>query len=1109
MKNIALKSFLVLALFSVSLSGMAESTASGKTPTATLDINDAAGSSAYYVLDAVPNIKNLDWVGYNNTGSGSGGCISASHWKLSSSRTITFKVKNCSKVEAVDSYFSKDATENLKYSINGGTAVSFATNGTLKKTCASGSFETNNSGEITIVLSADNDVALNELRFYSAKSSTPTVAVTGVTLDKASLSLEEGEEATLTATVAPSDATNKAVTWSSNKESIATVDQNGKVTAIAEGTATITVTTTDGNKTATCAVTVKKSTTVRPVESIALSPTTLSLKEGGTSTLTLTFTPSNATNKAVTWKSSNTAVAAVSNSGTVTAVAEGSATITVTSDDGGKTATCAVTVTAATPVPATDLKIHEPEVYEERQGYNTPLTVFNNREYEVYYPGKTTAGDASVCVTPNTQKQDGITNNSSTTATAKDGWFVADITSISNYNMSAQDEFAAGSSNVMHKMANDKSYKLHIKGFDQFSFIAKDKKQDTSSKQDKPDNNQLFEVYIDGNLQPAQTNTSSATIRRYDITPKEHLIEVRAVKNGNSEFYGFSLRVSQTPRVRHLQGNDSTQNVLVSQTIKDVIYRVKYNEDTRLIWDGAEATGITLTKGGSLGVADTMIVGGTPICDAGDYTYRVATYQNGIEMSSQKGKLHVSTRLDAISDLSAEGFVGEDIDEFQFRFYAKDASAVSVKWNDKTPAGITTSSKDKTFIIGGVPTTAGTYPFTVSIQGGNSIDGTLTVISEELGNNPVLYLYKKGDYKSDIVYKTLQSKGFAPAPRKAKNSGMRTMDQLSKFNLIVISEDVDAVSEEVLAIIRSTELTIPVLNMKSFTYSASRLGWGAPNNGVNTNTKITVMQPTHPIFKGLNATQNGALDILEAPKDSLTKGIMPSEINQPHGSVCLAIAPKNGIEYMSEGDPAVAIHEIPLEQRSGKYILFPIGGNATLNQTGTRLLQNIVDYLTDADAKSVTLPELRINSFSINGINATIDEDGSLITLNLPAGTDVTVLKPEITVADKAVILTPANGEVQDFSDNHFGVTYTLSDYINRRSYQVIVSAEGTGLETSAQEGVWFDGNTLHNPNSVPLYLVDVMGRILTYSNSDIDLTPYARGIYLVAGSNFTLKILK
>ena len=82
------------------------------------------------------------------------------------------------------------------------------------------------------------------------------VSVTGVSLNKTSLTLTEGSTSQLTATVEPNNATNRNVTWSSSNSKVATVDGNGKVTAHKAGTATITVTTEDGNKTATCAVTV-------------------------------------------------------------------------------------------------------------------------------------------------------------------------------------------------------------------------------------------------------------------------------------------------------------------------------------------------------------------------------------------------------------------------------------------------------------------------------------------------------------------------------------------------------------------------------------------------------------------------------------------------------------------------------------------------------------------------------------------------------------------------------------------------------------------------------------------------------------------------------------
>lgn len=95
-----------------------------------------------------------------------------------------------------------------------------------------------------------------QIGFWEAAHFTvKNVAVTGVTLDNSTLSIAVGKTATLNATVTPSNATNKNLSWKSSRESVATV-ANGVVTAVAEGEATITVTTEDGNHTAICVVTV-------------------------------------------------------------------------------------------------------------------------------------------------------------------------------------------------------------------------------------------------------------------------------------------------------------------------------------------------------------------------------------------------------------------------------------------------------------------------------------------------------------------------------------------------------------------------------------------------------------------------------------------------------------------------------------------------------------------------------------------------------------------------------------------------------------------------------------------------------------------------------------
>ena len=218
-----------------------------------------------------------------------------------------------------------------------------ATDKTVSWSTSDAKVATVNGGKVTAVAEGSATITASA----GGKSATcsvtvkkGTVAVTDITLSQTSATLDIGGTITLTATVAPSDATDKTVTWSTSDAKVATVE-DGKVTAVAEGSATITATA--GGKSATCSVTVKKGTV--DVTDITLSQKSLTLEIGGTYMLHATVAPSDATDKTVTWSTSDAKVATVED-GKVTAVAAGSATITAAA--GGKSATCSVTVNAAT-----------------------------------------------------------------------------------------------------------------------------------------------------------------------------------------------------------------------------------------------------------------------------------------------------------------------------------------------------------------------------------------------------------------------------------------------------------------------------------------------------------------------------------------------------------------------------------------------------------------------------------------------------------------------------------------------------------------------------------------------------------------------------------------
>ena len=197
------------------------------------------------------------------------------------------------------------------------------------------------------------------IKAYTDKRDTTTpadVKVSRITLSASTgLTLTKGQTQKLTATVAPANATNKTVTWKTSDKNVATVSENGLVTAVGGGDATITCTAQDGSGVkATCKVTV----TV-PVSGIQLSQTSAALTVGDTLTLTKTIYPSDATNQAVTWTSSSDAVASVDSNGKITAKTAGNAVITCKSvSDNSVVGICNVTVKAKVQTPA-EIKVNK------------------------------------------------------------------------------------------------------------------------------------------------------------------------------------------------------------------------------------------------------------------------------------------------------------------------------------------------------------------------------------------------------------------------------------------------------------------------------------------------------------------------------------------------------------------------------------------------------------------------------------------------------------------------------------------------------------------------------------------------------------------------------
>lgn len=948
---------------------------------------------------------------------------------------------------------------------------------------------------------------------------TPTVS--SVVIDPTSATLEPNDtkQLSVTVTASPDNADNKKVTWASDKTGVATVSENGLVTAVAQGTATITATSTiDNTKKGTCTITVNAPEQQIPAKDVSLNKTSTTIGVGATETLTVSFTPADAnTGKEVTWASDNAAVT-VDNNGTIKGVtAGGSANVTVTlNSDQTKKATCAVTVKEADPVPATTLKLHEPGVYEEKSvagGYDAKLTVNEGREYEVYY--MTRDGNSKFCIsTTSADQTSGITTRSSDyECTANDGWFKFKGTGWSGEEKSLGGEF----STTIRRLDLDNSceFSMHIKGFDQFAIIAKDKKRDDTSDHSKSENDRYLEVYINDVLQPQQFNTEP-TIRRYNIPTSEQVIRIKHIGSEKSSMYAFSLRVSDQPRVRWLKGNDTTQTVLQTQAPKAVYYFTKYNAkgETKLEWEGQPATGITLEKAASATIGDTLVLGGVANCPVGEYKYNVVTYMNGAETSRVSGKLKVTSDIKASTDTLVDAYQGEEMEVIEFRYYALSANDVQLTWTNGTPTGITGAGEPNTnkYVISGTTSAApGKYTYSITVNGSSTvITGYIEVISQDLGENPVLYLYQtkspQRGYDNDGVFSYLRGKNVNLQPRTIINK-LRSKEQYGKFKWILISDDVNADNAEVLEIARGGA-DLPVLNMKGFTYTEDRLGWGEPDNGSidtlsHNGQYIYVQQAKHPIFNGFNAQTNSKIKIFDGLAQN---GVMPINIDYP-GSFALATAYTRDINnYYKDGELQTIIHEIPAGERNNKkYICFPlsISSSNKLSSEGKKLLTNIVDYLLSSEAASMTAPKLEMTAFKIGEYNGTIDQTNNTVDLVIDTDKypdlDLKALKPIVSVADPMTHVSPASGAEVDFQYSlYMPVDYVVTDFINRRVYEVVVRAAASqGIEEVYSLGDWVN-------------IYDVFGRKVATTNENIFTMELPKGMYIIVTENGnTLKIMR
>ena len=289
------------------------------------------------------------------------------------SPTLTFAQTNL-EVTVGDTFTLKPTITNLE---NGTVEFTFDKEGVVSLTGNTFKAESEGSVVITATLKGYSDIKASVNVTVKAPA-VQTIAVTGITIS-GNAKMTVGDSQTLSATVAPDNATNKALEWSSSNASVATVSSAGLVNALSAGTAVITAKAKDGsNVSKTLEITVEAKADVK-VTTIDFSVNE-KMRIGETQTASATVLPRDASNKAITWAASPTSVATISDAGLITAVAKGTVTITATAQDGSNV-TASKTIEVIEYV-APEYTVVDPEWEFEEAGAEV---TFNGATYEFGY----------------------------------------------------------------------------------------------------------------------------------------------------------------------------------------------------------------------------------------------------------------------------------------------------------------------------------------------------------------------------------------------------------------------------------------------------------------------------------------------------------------------------------------------------------------------------------------------------------------------------------------------------------------------------------------------------------------------------------------------------
>ena len=525
--------------------------------------------------------------------------------------------------------------------------------------------------------------------------------------------------------------------------------------------------------------------------------------------------------------------------------------------------------------------------------------------------------------------------------------------------------------------------------------------------------------------------------------------------------------------------------------------------DNTYITTSTAPSGLSLAKNTT---DKSVTLSGTPATGTvGTYYYKVGI--NETNGNSIQGSVIVSAYttpapvFDSPATKNQAIKAGVAISDIVFNIQNATNATVTGLPAELTGTFVAVDAQKGTFTISGTPATPASYPTVISytitavpLSGytGADITATGTITVKDPAAKSILYLATDATtIANDLFLADLSTK--FDVTKRAPIAGFT--GNYDAYDLIVLHESLTggdaATPGHELNLMKSVDK--PILNTKSYFYTAGttpRWGWGTPSNG-NSGKGVAVVQPSHPVFNGITLS-----DSLYIYNTMTAKNIQPTTVTI--GGYQLAKVPGG-----------VAIHDIPASIRLGagktsKYIMISLlnGKFNDLTADGLKLLENAVDYLLNGS--QFAAPSLEISSFTVNTISATIDNAASTITAQVPAGTGLTALKPEIVLAGVGTSVSPVSGIAVDFTT---AKNYTVTDGINSKIYAATITEESAGINQNKIDGILFDGKIIHNNQHLKVQIYDITGRILLTSNRNIDMSSFIKGIYILKCTSGSLKI--